>query len=282
MTELLRPSDPGYPERLHHLQRPPNLWVAGRWPKDAPMVAIVGARHPSPYGLRSARRLAASLAESGAVIVSGLALGVDAAAHIGALDAEGCTLAILGTGIDRVHPSSNRALHERIVQTGALVSAYPPGTPVARFRFLERNLLIAAIAHVVIVVEGVHPSSGALSTAARARDLGREVLAVPGPIDSALASGPNRLIRDGCAPCLDPSDVFAALEVSGFDSEGAFAGARVPGVGRAILAAMAPGRDAAGIASVAGLPADRTLDALLDLELRGLIRRDQLGGYALR
>lgn len=281
MPELLRPGDQGYPLILEGLEAPSPLWVEGEFDPHAPTVAIVGARHPSPYGMRTARRLAATLAESRITIVSGLALGVDAAAHIGALEAAGVTLAVLGTGIDQVHPMTNHALHRRIAETGALVSSYPPGTPPRRHRFLERNALIAALAQVVVVVEGVHPSSGALSTAARARDLGREVLGVPGPIDAALSSGPNRLIRDGCGPCLDAVDVLAALRLAGGNLAEPVDQVGDRGEGRRLMAAICDGRALPAIAAAAGMEPGRTADLLLDLELRGLIRRDTTGGYAL-
>ncbi|MFP5225315.1 MAG: DNA-processing protein DprA [Actinomycetota bacterium] len=269
------PEHRGYPHRLHHLPIPPPVWTAGEIDWEAPMVAIVGARRPSPYGMRTARRLASALCSSGVWIVSGLAMGIDAAAHIGALDATGRTLAVLGSGLDQVYPAKNRALYERVCERGGAMSAYPRDTPPRRHRFLERNALIASVSHAVIVIEGVHPTSGALSTAARARDLGREVLAVPGPIDAELSGGPNRLIRDGCAPCLDAADVLTALSAAG-----APAPVRLSDLERRVLSALGRGRSAEQIAAATGVAAGQVDDILLDLDLRGLIKRDPMGAYA--
>ena len=150
-----------------------------RWTWPAPVAAIVGSRKASDAGLLLAQRLAGAVAEAGGVVVSGLALGIDAAAHRGALAAGGVTVAVLGCGVDVVYPRSNRAVFEQIRDAGLLVSEYPPGTRPATWRFPARNRLIAALADATVVVEA-RARSGALITADHALDLGRDVLAVPG------------------------------------------------------------------------------------------------------
>lgn len=191
--------------------RDPALDVRGRWPPPpGPRVAIVGSRRPSPYGEAVAERLAADLAASGVVVVSGLALGIDAAAHAGALDAGGCTVAVLGTGVDIVYPRANAALAERILEGGgALVSRFPRGTPPRRAHFPMRNGVIAALSDVVVVVEAA-AASGALITAEAALTLGREVMAVPGSVFSPLSVGTHQLLRDGAGLAQNARDVLAA------------------------------------------------------------------------
>ena len=174
-------------------------------------VAIVGARRPTPYGEAVAERLAADLAQAGVVVVSGLALGVDAAAHLGALEAGGVTLAVLGTGVDVIYPPANAELAARILaQGGALVSEFPDGTAPHRSHFPRRNGTIAALSELVIVVEAAE-GSGALITADAALRLGKEVMAVPGSVFSPLSVGCHQLLRDGAALVQNARDVLAQL-----------------------------------------------------------------------
>jgi len=171
----------------------------------------VGSRRPSPYGEAVAERLATDLAAAGAIVVSGLALGVDAAAHEGALAAGGCTIAVLGTGVDIVYPRTNAELAARILENGgALVSQFADGTPPQRANFPRRNWTIAALSDVVVVVEAAE-GSGALITAEAALALDRDVMAVPGSVFSPLSVGCHQLLRDGAGLVQNGRDVLAVL-----------------------------------------------------------------------
>ena len=203
MTVLLR-ADPRYPPRLLDLARSPEpLWYEG----DATLlsregIAIVGTRRMTPYGERIARELAMACAEAGIVVVSGLAQGIDSAAHSGALDARGDTVAVLGEGLASFAPNGRRRrLAARIRERGCLVSQYPPLAPAQGWMFAQRNATIAALARAVIVVEAP-PGSGALITARHAAALGRELFAVPGPLGSLASAGANALLASGSARAL--------------------------------------------------------------------------------
>jgi DNA processing protein len=189
-----------------------DLRTRGRWPPPAgPRVAIVGSRRPSPYGEAVAEQLAADLARAGVIVVSGLALGIDAAAHRGALVGGGVTVAVMGTGVDIVYPAAHGKLAEEIVAAGgALVSQFPDGTAPRRHNFPARNWTIAALSEAVVVVEAAE-GSGALITAEAALDLHKEVLAVPGSVFSPLSVGTHQLIRDGALLVQNARDVLAAL-----------------------------------------------------------------------
>jgi DNA processing protein len=178
-------------------------------------VAIVGARRPSPYGEAVAERLATDLAGAGVVVVSGLAIGVDTAAHEGALVAQGCTVAVLGSGVDVVYPAANADLARRLLAGGgALVSEFPEGTPPRREHFPRRNWTIAALSDVVVVVEAAE-GSGSLITADAALHLGKQVMAVPGSVFSPLSVGCHQLLRDGAALVQNARDVLAEIGGSG-------------------------------------------------------------------
>jgi DNA processing protein len=191
---------------------PPELRTRGRWPlPDAPKVAIVGARRPTPYGEAVAERLATDLARAGVVVVSGLALGVDSAAHEGALLGEGWTVAVLGTGVDVVYPASNTGLSGRILAAGGtLVSQFPDGTGPQRANFPRRNWTMAALSDLVVVVEAAL-GSGALITANAALAQERTVMAVPGSVFSPLSVGCHQLLRDGAGLVQNARDVLAEL-----------------------------------------------------------------------
>ena len=190
----------------------PSLRSRGRWPPpDGPRVAIVGARRPTPYGEAVAERLAADLAAAVVVVVSGLARGVDAAAHRGALGVGGVTVAVLGTGVDVVYPAENSTLAaELLAAGGALVSEFADGTPPRRGHFPRRNWTMAAITDLVVVVEAAE-GSGALITAEAALALGKEVMAVPGSVFSPLSVGTHQLLRDGAGLVQNARDVLALL-----------------------------------------------------------------------
>ena len=209
-------SDPAYPAPLRELADPPlAVFAMGAGAGPPPVVpgralAIVGARRAGAPALALARRLAAFAADAGMTIVSGLALGVDAAGHLGALDVGGPTVAVLGCGPDVAYPRTNAGVHRRILETGLVLSEYPPGTPPAPWRFPARNRLIAALAEAILVVEA-RARSGALITADHALDLGRDVLAVPGWAGSPAAAGTNGLLKAGAGMIENEDDLAAWL-----------------------------------------------------------------------
>jgi DNA processing protein len=203
---------PGWPDRLNHLEHPPRgFWQLGSVGPLSPSVAVVGSRRATFGGVEIARSIGRDLAAAGIQVVSGMALGIDAAAHAGALDAGGTTVAVLGCGIDICYPSRHTDLRARIAATGSVITEEPAGTPPLKYNFPKRNRIIAALAHAVVVVEATE-RSGALSTARWAADLGREVLAVPGSIRARQSSGTNMLIRDGARPFIGIADLFEAVE----------------------------------------------------------------------
>jgi DNA processing protein len=204
--------DPSYPERLYDLcDPPPVLFVGGAgWPALDPTVAIVGTRRASPYGRRIASRLARDLARWGWTVVSGMAAGIDAAAHEGALEGAGHTIGVLGTGHGHEFPSSNRKLYGRMKKDGWLLSEFRPSVGPSRHSFPRRNRIIAALSRAVIVVEAGE-GSGALITANLGTQLGREIMAVPARIGDRGGIGPLRLLRDGAALVTSVHDVFDAL-----------------------------------------------------------------------
>ncbi|MGH7374513.1 MAG: DNA-processing protein DprA [Candidatus Rokuibacteriota bacterium] len=208
----LRRSDAEYPALLLPVPTAPDtLHVRGRLVDgDALAVAIVGSRRATPYGLDVAETLAADLAARGVTIVSGLARGIDSAAHRGALRVGGRTIAVLGSGVDVVYPPENQRLADEIVERGVLVSQFTPGTPPLPHNFPTRNGVIAGLSLAVVVVEAAE-RSGSLITARLAAELGREVLAVPGRVTALESRGANRLIQDGAALALGWEDVIAAL-----------------------------------------------------------------------
>ena len=205
-----------YPPLLTETRHPPLLlFCRGRADlSDAPVIAAVGTRDASEYGLRHARRIAGELAAAGCCVVSGLALGIDAASHLGALDAGGRTVAVLGGALDRFYPSENRPLTERICEAGgSVVSEYAPGVPPTRFSFLQRNRIIAGMALGVLIAEG-RQRSGALNTASTALDEGREVFALPGSLDEPASALPHRLIAEGARLVTCGADILEELRLT--------------------------------------------------------------------
>ena len=284
-ARILTALDAELPAALAELALPPPaLWVAGEIPA-LPAVAVVGARAASPYGLEIAGWFGRELAGAGALVVSGFALGVDGAAHRGALEAEGGrTLAVLGCGLGVDYPRPHARLGREIRAQGALVTEFPCGLAPEPWRFPVRNRLIAALARALVVVEAA-PKSGSLITARLALDLGREVLAVPGRLTDELALGPNALLADGAAPALAPGDLLEAIGLeSGRAPRRAAVAIPLPAgltpPARALAAAVDPVAPAAAeeLAARAGLAIDVALGALLELELTGVVRRLPGGG----
>ena len=262
-------ADPRYPTGWRELEDPPPALFA-RGASLAPpgrSVAIVGSRAATPAGSAFARRLAGDLGGLGLTVVSGLARGIDAAAHRGALECGALTVAVLPSGLDHVTPVHHQSLAEAIVRQGTLVSERATGGPRFRGEFVRRNRLIAALAAVTVVVEAA-PASGALTTASFARALGREVMAVPGDVTLMTSRGPHALIRAGARLCENASDVMQAMDAwrrrSGRDE----ACVAAPDLLAAVPHTPTP-LDA--IAARAGVPAPEALAGLLSLQWAGLV-----------
>ena len=202
------------PERLREAECAPEwLWIAGALNPELPAVAVVGSRKPSPYGRRMARSIAAGLARAGIVVVSGLARGIDAAAHEEALEAGGITWAVLGSGLRRIYPVEHTALAQRIfVSGGALISQFEPDRGPRPEQFPMRNAIVSGLSLGVVVVEGAE-RSGSLITARLAGEQGREVMAVPAAVDRPLGAASYRLLRAGASPVRDADSVMEALGI---------------------------------------------------------------------
>jgi DNA processing protein len=265
-------SDRTFPPLLGAIHDPPpGLFVRGARDLDLlarPSVAIVGARACSSYGAQVATDLGRELAAAGITVVSGLARGVDAAAHRGAL-ATGSTIAVLGCGVDRDYPRAHAGLAAEVAERGLIVSEYPPGVEPAPWRFPARNRIVAGLTLATVVVEA-RERSGALITADLALDEGREVLAVPGEITSALSDGTNALLRLGAVPVTCTSDVLAALGIE--PPPAGSASDLAPNLAAVqIVIADAPAA-ADEVVRLTGLDAGAVAAALAELELLGLVR----------
>lgn len=276
-----------YPAALRPLrERPPVLWVRGGVDVlcellDGPSVAIVGSRRPSSYGLEVAEEMARGLSSAGVTVVSGLALGIDAAAHRGALGAtRPRTIAVLGGGADVVYPRTNRRIYDAIARTGVILSESPPGRRPFRWTFPARNRIMAALTAMTVVVEAADPS-GSLITAAFAAELGRGVAAVPGRVTAGNAAGSNRLLRDGAAVIRGAGD--ALDELFGVGGAERLASERADPVisdeEAVVLRAVEDGADVGAIVAEAGLHPGRVRVILGTLEVAGLVRRTGIGSY---
>lgn len=266
----IRRTDGEYPASLNDLPSPPRrIWVRGDLALlTRPCVAIVGTRRATPYAERVTAELARRLAQAGACVISGLARGVDAAAHRGALGTDGATCAVLGTGLDVVYPKAHASLQADIGVRGLLVSEIEPSAAAHGGSFPLRNRIIAALASVTIVVEAGF-KSGALHTATRAEELGRTVAAVPGPIDVPQAQGSNELLRDGATMIASVAD---ALALMGLTSPIRLAEIPEGSGERRMWDALAHGAaDLDTLCTRSGLPAHEGMSAVSTLEMRGLI-----------
>jgi DNA processing protein len=242
---------------------PPGLFLRGKSQPallSQPAVAIVGARACSGYGASVARRLGRELAAAGLVVVSGLARGIDAEAHRGALEADGTTIAVLGCGIDRDYPAAHAELARRVASAGLIVAEYAPGVEPAPWRFPARNRIVAGLCAATVVVEA-RERSGALITADLALEEGREVFAVPGEITSSLSAGANALLKLGAAPLTSAADVLASF---GIEPDEAVAGERSP------LLELLPA-SADELVRHTGLGADEIARTLVELEIEGRV-----------
>jgi DNA processing protein len=270
VVRALPGSAPGYPPGLHDLGDPPRVVFVrgGDLPAVGQAVAIVGSRAASPYGVAQARRLAGDLARVGLVVVSGLARGIDAAAHRGALEAGGRTVAVIPCGLDAITPRHHRDLAEEIAARGALLSEWAAGGPRGKGDFIRRNRLIAALAAATVVVEAAE-RSGALSTAAAAARLGRAVLAVPGDVDRETARGCHALLRRGARVCEGAGDVLAAVGRADVGAPAAPPEAATTPEARILAALDHVPRTVDALAAVAGIGVPEALSALLALQWAG-------------
>ncbi len=271
-------NDPLMPAYLMAISdAPPVLWYRGSLEcLNAPAVAIVGSRAASPVSLETARRIAIDIAARGITVVSGLARGVDSAAHRGALDT-GRTIAVLGSGVDVIYPPEHEELADRIAASGLVVSEYPPGTPPLAFHFPMRNRLISGLSRAVVVIEATD-KSGSLITASCAAEQGRDVMAVPGNVLSGRNKGGHALIRDGAkiVECADDIVVELGLRPPAEHAGGANGSDNGSTVSEdPVLKRMDTGcaYDLDALAAASGMDAPRLLRHLADLELRGLLRR---------
>jgi len=271
-------NDPRLPTALVAIgDCPPALWYRGALDCfDAPAVAIVGSRAASHVALETAERLAADLAARGVTVVSGLARGVDSAAHRGALRT-GRTIAVLGSGPDRIYPAEHAGLAREIAAAGLVLSEYPPGTPPLPFHFPMRNRLISGLCRAVVVIEA-SDKSGSLITAACALEQGRDVMAVPGNVLSGRNRGGHALIRDGAKIVECADDIVGELDCApapSQDGQGQTSGAGSVVSTDPVLRRMEVGHvyDLDALAAASGLDACRLLPRLADLELHGFIRR---------
>ena len=289
MALVLR-EDAQYPPLLRQIAHPPHLlYIYGETDlTDRFPVAVVGTRRASAYGLTHTREIAAELAQTGVCVVSGLALGIDAAAHTGALDGGGRTVAVLGSALDKPYPQENEPLMRRILESGgSVVSEYAPGTPPSRYSFLQRNRIIAGMCLGTLVTEGPR-RSGALNTATRTLENGREVFALPGNVDSPGAQLPNMLISEGARLVTGAADILSALVIEPKDEPKAAQAAvapmeapaerkpHIPGgldeTQRAICAALLAGEaDFDALCAVSGLESDELGALLIEMEMDGLV-----------
>ena len=272
-NQMVTLADPAYPRTLLEGGDPPLLlYVKGRLDLlHTPALAIVGSRHASPQGLATARAFASELGAAGLTIISGLALGIDAAAHEGALDTSGGTVAVIGTGADLVYPARHHALAQRLALHGTLISEWPLGTPARKAHFPQRNRLIAGLARGVFVVEAAS-QSGSLITARLAGEMGRDVYAMPGSIHSALTKGCHRLIKEGAKLVESVADILEELGSHAPVCPRTTAAAVFSGDALAALSALGHDRAAPDLlAKRTGLSASRLQAALLELELGGAI-----------
>ena len=266
-----------YPENLKTIPKPPPiLFIRGEIvPEDSNAVAIIGTRRPTEYGRSVAWNFAKELASHGFTIISGLAMGIDTNAHRGALEAGGRTIGVIGCGIDRVYPSSNKRLAQMIADgNGAVISDFPPGTPPLKYNFPLRNRIISGLAKGIVAVQAAS-RSGVFSTVNWALDYGRDVFAVPGNITVRQSEGTNRLIKDGAIPVTSPEDI---LNYFGFStSVKEEKEVELPGDEQRVFDAIGDeGARIEEICDATGFKPQQVNSILLLLELKGFVR--EIGG----
>jgi len=265
--------DAAYPQRLLQSSDPPTIvYVKGRADLlNSPAFAIVGSRNATPQGISNAESFAAALSDAGLTIVSGLALGIDAAAHRGGLRGKGSTVAVIGTGLDRVYPARNKELARDIAEEGAIISEFPLGTPALKENFPRRNRIISGLACGCLVVEAAE-RSGSLITARLAGELGRDVFAIPGSIHSPLSKGCHKLIKQGAKLVDDVRDILDELNlISASKGEAAASTPVDPASARLLDCLGYDSCDVDTLAARCGLTAEKLYAILLQLELEGRI-----------
>lgn len=288
--EIVSWQQPDYPEALRHIHDAPLVLFARGDVRllSYEQIGIIGSRNATPAGLDHARRFAAELSNRNLLVTSGLALGVDGAAHAGALDAGHATIAVIGCGLDRIYPNQHRRLGERVIEEGLMVSEYPPGTPARAAHFPQRNRIISGLSRGILVVEA-GLKSGSLITARMALEQGREVFAIPGSIHSPVARGCHHLIKQGARLVDTVDDILEELGASWSLPSGCAVSALAPvkRSGDSSVASPTQALDRREIAvfealgydpqstdalcSATGLPADQLVQSLLLLELEGLV-----------
>jgi len=274
-------SSPEYPSLLAEIPDPPkHLFASGRELGAATCMAIVGTRRASQYGLEVARWLGAELASAGLIVVSGLAHGIDAAAHQGALDVDGSTVAVLGCGVDICYPARNRDLYRRIAERGTIVSELECGVRPLPHHFPIRNRIIAGMSLGVVIVEA-RPKGGAMITARLANEFGREVFAIPGLVNAQTALGPHQLMRDGARLVTSARDILEDLGLVDLDESGQPELILQPDEALVIRHLGPEPVVLDRIAKMAAIPASTAAAVLSKLELRGLVARHPGGRFAL-
>lgn len=285
--KILTISDDEYPELLKYITDPPLvLYCRGMIPRSN-SIAIVGSRKASGYGIETARKMAFNLALSDICIVSGMARGIDTAAHTGALEAGGKTVAVLGCGVDVTYPPENSGLMERIAESGAVISEYPPGTPPSTFNFPGRNRIISGMSVGTLIVEA-GMKSGSLITANYALEQGRDVFAVPGNINNYNSMGTNRLIKDGAKMVLDVDDILDELSFGSsplVKKNRKTKGSRTHNLGtkekKIVNALKIEDLYDEELAEKTSIDLIELFELLLELELNGIVKKSINGKYML-
>ena len=277
--KVLTWEDETYPQRLKEIEQPPPvLYLRGEYlPDDLFAVAVVGTRRVTAYGRQITEELAAFLAANGITVISGLARGVDAIAHQTSLKAGGRTIGVLGSGVDKIYPPEHRALAEKMIERGAIISDYPPGTPPEASNFPPRNRIVSGLSLAVVVVEAGE-TSGALITAEFAAEQGREVFAVPGSILAPQSKGTNKLIQNGALPLLSVNDLMQALDLTRMGEQKA-ARKIIPGdetEARLMNVLADEPLHVDEIRNQTELPIEKVTATLALMELKGMVR--QVGG----
>jgi DNA processing protein len=279
--QILTWQDDAYPQRLKEIEQPPPvLYVRGEYlPDDLYAVAIVGTRRVTAYGRQITEDLASFLAANGMTVISGLARGVDAIAHQTALKAGGRTIAVLGSGVDKIYPPEHLGLAEKMMERGAIISDYAPGTPPEASNFPPRNRIISGLSLAVVVVEAGE-TSGALITAEFAAEQGREVFAVPGSILAPQSKGTNKLIQNGAVPLLSVNDLMQALDITRVGEQKAVRKIMPGDAIEAKLLTILTNEPlhVDEIRSQSELPIEKVSAALVLMELKGMVR--QVGGMS--